>query len=380
MVLAVVAAQFAGSHAFAAPSTSNNPANTLKITPVRSDIEVKPGQSKTVEMTVTNLTGAPITVHPGENDFIAGDEKGSPALILDETQYAPTHSLKRFMTPLKDVTVPANKSVTINVLITVPASAQAGGYFGAVRFAPANPSGGGQVNLNASVASLILLTVPGNTVEKLDLTDFAVQQHGQTGNFFNTNDSIQTTIRFQSDSNVQVAPFGKISVTQGKKVVYETDFNNSDPKDMILPDSSRRWDVPLRQLGTFGHYTVTATITYGKNNQTMQISKSFWIVPQAVIIAAIIGLIILLALIIWTIFRLRKKAQRRNQPVATSEAASAPVTPIEPVAPAAQMTPPVAPTAPEAQPPVQPAASVNEPYRAPQQDMPEQTPPSAPRE
>ncbi len=371
MVLAVVAVQFAGSHAFAAPTTSNNPANTLKITPVRSDIEVKPGQSKTVEMTVTNLTGASITVHPGENDFIAGDEKGSPALILDETQYAPTHSLKRFMTPLKDVTVPANKSVTINVLITVPASAQAGGYFGAVRFAPANPSGGGQVNLNASVASLILLTVPGNTVEKLDLTDFAVQQHGQTGNFFNTNDDIQTTIRFQSDSNVQVAPFGKISVTQGKKVVYETDFNNGDPKDMILPDSSRRWDVPLRQLGTFGHYTVTATITYGKNNQTMQIAKSFWIVPQWMIIAGIIGLIVLLALIAWVIVSLRKKAQRRRQPVAAPVAPVAPVEPATPATPSAPVEQPQAPT--------QPTTPVNEPYRTPD-NTPEQTPPSNPQQ
>lgn len=357
LTLAVIAAQATATHAFAAPAT--NPANTLKITPVRSDIEVKPGQSKTVQMTVTNLTGAPITVHPAENDFIAGDEKGSPALILDETQYAPTHSLKRFMTPLSDITIPASKSVTINVLVSVPSSAQAGGYFGAVRFAPATPSTGGQVNLSASVASLILLTVPGNTVEKLDLTDFAVQQNGHTGEFFTTNDNLQATIRFKNSGNVQAAPFGKVTVTQGNKTVYQADFNNGDPRDMVLPDSARRWNIPLNQLGTFGHYTVTATLTYGKNNETVQVSKSFWIVPQAVIIGGIIGLIVLLAVITWGVLTVRRKLKRRAAPVATPAAASA-ATP-------AVTTMPVNPA--PAQPPVQPQQTP-----APT-DSPDRTPP-----
>lgn len=358
MVMAVVVAQFAGTHSYAAQNT--NPADTLKITPVRSDIEIQPGQSKVVQMTVTNLTGAAITVHPAENDFIAGDEKGTPALILDETQYAPTHSLKRFMTPLSDVTVPAKQSATINVKISVPASAQAGGYFGAVRFAPATPSTGGQVNLNASVASLILLTVPGNTVEKLDLTDFAVQQKGQNGTLFNTNDNIQVTMRFNNTGNVQAGPFGKIAVTEGKKVVYDTDFNNGDPRDVVLPDSSRRWDVPLNKLGSFGHYTVTATLTYGKNNQTIQVSKSFWIIPQWMIIAAIIGGIVLLGLIVWFIFSLRKKMSRRTTTAPAAVPAAAPVatTPVA-EASAAPATPPQA--------PVQPPAAT-----------PEQTPPSTP--
>src|SRR6218665_1085145 len=148
-VLPMVITLLASPNLFA-QQTVNNSANTLKVSPVRTDVEIPAGTTKSVEVIITNLTSTPITVHPIENDFVAGDERGTPSLILDENQYAPTHSLKRFMTPLTNVTVPANEAAVVNVVITVPATAQAGGYFGALRFAPVSPDGGGQVNLSAS--------------------------------------------------------------------------------------------------------------------------------------------------------------------------------------------------------------------------------------
>ena len=285
------------SAAFAAPV--NNSTNTLKISPVRRDAEVKPGESKTFQTTVTNLTNTDITVRAIENDFIAGDEQGTPALILDETKYAPSHSLKRYMKPIANITVPANGAKTVSVVVTMPKDVKAGGYFGAIRFAPVSLETGGQVNLNASVASLLLVTVPGKVTEKLNLTNFEVQQNGKTGEMFGTPDKLQLLARFVNDGGIQEAPFGKVSVIQDdKKVVYEADFNNKDPRDVVLPDSARRWDIPLKNIGGFGHYTVTATFTYGKNNQSIEISKSFWVIPQMVIIAAVVGLLVLIALIV----------------------------------------------------------------------------------
>lgn len=312
-VLLTLAAVVALSHttsAIAPVEAKNNIANTLKIAPVRSDIEVAAGASKVVRVTISNLTSSDITIRPIMNDFIAGDERGTPALILDADKYAPTHSLKRFMKPIADFTIPANKFETVDVVITVPKNAQAGGYFGAVRFAPTDPAGGGQVNLSASVASIILLTVPGPVTEKLTLTNFDIQQGGKNNTFFQSANDIQTSFRLESKSNVQVAPFGKISVKQGDKVVYDYDFNMSDPRDMILPDSARRWDVPLKNLGSFGHYTVYATLTYGKNNQTIETSKSFWVIPWIVIVAAIVAVLLLVGLVLLVIFLIRKRGRR----------------------------------------------------------------------
>lgn len=290
-------------------------ANTLKVTPVRTDIEVKPGKNKVVKVTVTNLTDDTIAVSAIQNDFIAGDERGTPALILDEKKYAPTHSLKRFMTPIEDFTIPGNQSKTINVMIKVPSNAQAGGYFGALRFAPTVPDDGGQVNLSPSVASLILLTVPGDLVEKLTVTDFDIQQDGKTGAIFGSPENIQASLRFANEGNVQSGPVGKVSVKSGGKVIYETDFNNKDPRDMTLPDSARRWDIPLEKISGFGQYTVLATFTYGTKNQTIEIEKSFWVIPLFVIIIAVILFILLLLLIagIWFFLRGYKKRILRSQ-------------------------------------------------------------------
>lgn len=290
-------------------------ANTLKVSPVRTDIEVLPGARKVVQVTITNLAETRVTVRPVANDFIAGDERGTAALILDEDAYAPTHSLKRFMSPLSSVVIGPKESKTINVVIAVPSTAQAGGYFGSVRFMPSDPDDGGQVNLSPSVASLILLKVPGATVEDLRVTTFEVQKQGKAGVYFSKPDNLQLFTRFENKGNLQVAPRGKIYVQRGRDVVYEADFNMGTPADMILPDSARRWDVPLRDIGTFGRYTVTATFTYGEKNQTIELERVFWALPLWILISAVSFLLIILVgsvlLIVFTV-RMRSAPGRRT--------------------------------------------------------------------
>lgn len=219
------------------------------------------------------------------------------------------------MVPLSDIAIPANKAKMVDVVISVPKGAQPGGYFGAIRFAPTTPDSGGQVNLSASVASLILMTVPGPAVEKMSLSNFDIQQDGKTNSRFATPDNLQVLARFENKGSVQLGPFGKISVLQGDKVVYSADFNIDNPRDMVLPDSARRWEVPLKNIGTFGNYTVKATFTYGSKNQTIEVSKSFWVIPQALIIAAVVGVVVLILLIagIWFFLRTYKRRILRDQ-------------------------------------------------------------------
>jgi hypothetical protein len=307
---------FSGAVASAATSSSaantnnslNNNANSIKISPLRTDVTTAPGSSNKVKVYVTNLTSAPIILKAIENDFVAGDEKGTPSLVLDENSYAPSHSLKRFMVPIPNVTVPASGTQEVDVTITVPKSAQAGGYFGALRFAPAG-SGSQPVTVSSSAASLILLTVPGPTVEQLTLTNFDVQQNGGTATNFRTPDDMSLLLRFQNKGNLQEAPFGQINVQKGKKVVYTANFNQQDPKDNILPDSARRWAVPIKNLGKFGKYTISGTFGYGTKGQTINIQKTVWIVPTGYIIGGVIAVVVLLVIVVggWAFLRSYKR-------------------------------------------------------------------------
>jgi hypothetical protein len=298
----------------AAPTSTINKANSLKISPVRSDLSVNPGTSAKVPVIVTNITGAVVTLKAIENDFVAGDEKGTPSIILDENKYAPTHSLKRFMLPIANVTLKPDETKEVDVTIQVPATAQAGGYFGAIRFAPANLDANSSVNLSSSVGSLILMTVPGDFVEKISLTNFDIQQNGGTGSNFRTPKDLELFLRFQNQGSVQLAPFGQVYVKKGTKTVYTSNFNTTEPKDTILPDSARRWTVPLKNFGNFGKYTVGATFGYGSKGQTIDISKTVWIVPTTYIYGAIAAVVVLIALIvfIWLFLRGYKRRIMRS--------------------------------------------------------------------
>ena len=292
-------AVFTSVAASAAPTTTSNNMNTLKLSPVRSDITIEPGKSQVVTVKVTNLTKTPMTIQAIENDFVAGDERGTPALVLDANKFAPTHSLKRFMVPLSNVTVPATTTKDIKLTINVPANANPGGYYGAVRFQPVSGSGdNASVSLNASAASLILLTVPGEVEEKLNLTNFSIMQGSKNDTIFQSSNDLKVGVRFENKGNIQEGPFGSISVLQGDNVVYSYKFNDVTPREMILPDSARRWDVPLKNIGSFGNYTVKATFTYGKSNQTIEVTKSFWVIPVFVIAVTVGGLLLLIAIIV----------------------------------------------------------------------------------
>ncbi|OYX43777.1 hypothetical protein B7Y94_00995 [Candidatus Saccharibacteria bacterium 32-49-12] len=166
---------------------------------------------------------------------------------------------------------------------------------------------GGQVNLSASAASLVLLKVRGELPEKLNLTEFLVRQGSQPGSFFTSANDLNVSARFHNESNVHLGPFGKISVTKGDQLVHEVDFNNKTQRDMILPDSARRWSIPLSGIEGLGRYTVTATLTYGSTNQTIEVAQSFWLIPMPLLIALVAGILLLIGLIVGAIL------YRRNQ-------------------------------------------------------------------
>lgn len=314
MVVVATSAVFvvAGDVAHAKDDSVNNSSNTLQISPVRtSNLVVAPGGTGKVTITVSNLTQSDMTLEPIENDFVASGEGGTPALILDENKYAPTHSLKRFMQPLDLVIVPAGERKKVDLIIKVPKDAQAGGYYGALRFQPVRGSADPAANttVQASAASLILMTVPGPMTEKLTVTNFDIRQDGKSATNFRSPNDLSLFVRMKNYGNVHEGPFGSVTVKRGDDVVYTYKFNNYEPRDMILPDTARQWTIPLKNIDSWGQYTVTGVFTYGQKNETFNLNVSFWVIPWTVIIVSIVGVLVLIGLIvgIWLFLRSYKR-------------------------------------------------------------------------
>lgn len=297
MATAVVGSGF-GGRASAQQRAQVGTGNALKVSPVRYDFTMEPGTSKTFDIIIANLTSVDAVLDPAINDFVAaGDESGTPSIILDENQYAPSHSLKQFIPPLQNFALKAGQEKTIKVTINVPKDAAGGGYYGAVRFAPANPGGDKNVNLAASVGTLVLLKVNGEIKEDLSVAGFDVRKKGKPGSFFMDNKDLKNVIRFQNDGNIQLEPFGTVTVKRFGKKVQTTEINNEDLRGNVLPESIRRFEIDLKNLSSFGKYTLEGNFGYGTTGQLLTAKTTFYVVPMALILLGVVLLIALIFLI-----------------------------------------------------------------------------------
>ncbi|HSW66171.1 MAG TPA: DUF916 domain-containing protein [Bacillota bacterium] len=308
----VVSLGFSGK-AYAA-QTSVVGGDALKISPVRMDIVMDPGTTKVVEVFITNLTSVPATLHPAINDFVAsGDETGKPNIMLDENQFAPTHSFKQFVSPLANINLKGGEQRTVAVAVNIPKTAAGGGYYGAIRFAPANTNeAGGQKNLNlsASVGTIVLLKVNGEIKESVNLASLDVRKNNVPGSFFTKKDGLQAVARFQNIGNVQVEPFGKIVVKRFGKQVAQIEINNTDPRGSVLPDSIRRFQTPLANLSSFGKYTMEANFGYGTQGQLITAKRTFYIIPLSLILTGV-GILLALIVLIFVLPRMIRSYNRR---------------------------------------------------------------------
>lgn len=279
----------------AVASSSGDGGNGLKVSPVVTNIVINPGQSQVVDVSVQNVTQTDVTLQVLVNDFTAStDESGAPALLLDPGQYAPSHSLKRFIPPISNIMVKAGQQQVVPVTIAVPQNAPGGGYYGAVRFAAAATNGNNNVTLSASVGSLILVKVPGNIKEDLSLVSFgAASPDNSTHVVFTSGKGLLASVRFRNSGDVQEQPFGKVLLESGGKQLAAYELNDATPRGNVLPDSIRRFTVNLDKVGSLGKYTLVGNFGYGSSGQLLSGTTTFYVIPiwGIVIVLLILGLI-----------------------------------------------------------------------------------------
>jgi hypothetical protein len=301
LLFAMAALLFASATPALAATTSATGGNGLKISPVRTDLTVNPGASQTVDVYVTNLTSQSADLQGVADDFTASqDESGSPAILLNG-QKAPSHSLKDYIVPIGTFALGANQTKDVKVNINIPKGVAGGGYFGAIRFLPSSANSNKNVNLTASVGSLLIVTVPGPVTEQMSIASFDVREvNSTTGKqisgpsvFFTSNKNLNGVVRFQNSGNLQEETFGKMLLKKGSAIVGTYEINNTTPRGNVLPGSIRRFAVPLTGLGSFGKYTLEGNFGYGTKGQLLSASTNFYIVPVSAIVIAVVILLVI---------------------------------------------------------------------------------------
>jgi hypothetical protein len=282
--------------------------NGFRVSPVTSEFTIEPGRSEVLEVTVENPTGGPIVATTIINDFVASEnESGDPRIILDENESAPRNSFKGLVNPIEPFTLEPLEKREVSFVVSVPEDATAGGYYGAIRFAPSGIDGDSNIALTASVGTIVLVRVPGDLREQLDIVQLSAAQGDKLKSLI-TGGDVSVLIRLKNSGDIHVKPFGRITVKDmfGKEVhAYELNENRSN----ILPDSIRRYQDDLPQQKWFGRYTIEANIGYSETGGGLITTQAtFWYLPWW----AIIGILVLVAAIVGGITAFVKKQQAKK--------------------------------------------------------------------
>lgn len=296
-VLSMFILSFAAVPFVLAQDTAQQGGSGLQLSPTRSEITGQPGESKTFKISLKNVTQGEVTAQAFLNDFESDNNSGTPQIIVDETKAKTPYSIRDMIGDLQNVDLKAGETKEIENTINIPNDVAPGAYFGALRYA-AVPVGQDaattdrQVSLTASVAHLVFVEVPGDVVQKISIESLSIQ-----------NDDVKKSVFFKAPNKAALSvknqgngfsrPFGKVVLTRGSSEVYSYDVNNTDPKGIVLPNSTRIFTDEIKNVETPGKYKITGSVAYGNGGEVVSYETSFWYLP-----AWFLGAIALLLILI----------------------------------------------------------------------------------
>jgi hypothetical protein len=276
----------------------------LTITPPLIKVNMNPGERWTSSVKVVNNSTQPTTVYAQTQDFKSGENGGvvfipNPEAELAEQNYLLSQWIK---IDSGSIEIPAQQSVEIPFSIEVPPDAGPGGRYAAILTGtrPGDTTQGTAIRVSSLLASLIMLNIRGDVVERGQIREFSTEKS------FYRNPKVKFTVRFENTGNIHLQPQGEIVVYDmyGEEQEKIT-VNHSTELGNVLPDSTRPWQFKWKAKGGWtrmGRYTANLVIGYGNNSRkTDNRTVYFWVVDFNFLGKILGGIIIMLLLLVWMI-------------------------------------------------------------------------------
>ncbi len=299
--------------AFQVPSVE-----ALTVSPVKLEVSGDPGQTVTGSFELYNEQEQAMTFYVSYANFEAEGESGAPKFVESDEGLA---SWTKVEEGKEVVTLEKDTLQTINYSVTIPADADAGGYFASIFWgtSPEKDSGEKQLSLGAKVGILLLLTVNGEVDTKGGLLEFDTKDSQQ----FFTDLPVEFYYRFKNDGADRILPTGTVELYNTLGIRTETLQANAIEGN-ILPSSIRRFEeswgevpvVPVEgffehvktqwQHFAFGRYKAVVYLSYDETVPLETSSTTFWVFPWHLLLTLTLGLS-------FVFFVLRKGLQRYNR-------------------------------------------------------------------
>jgi len=245
---------------------------SLSISPLKHELTIEAGQSKSEIIKVTNNSDAPITLYTSKEDFVAGDDTGTPTFVKPQEQTSDVYSLSNWISIENgNITLAKNETREVRFTVKVPAKWEPGGHYGAIFFSPGAPSGA-QVAVVQRLWVLVLINVPGDIQIAGQLSGWQIGKKAEKT--FAAQDTFESfpivfETKFKNDGNTHLKPVGKIELIDedgetlksigkeamvspagafiGEKMVDYIPVN--DGLGNVLPKSERRFESTWEGFG-----------------------------------------------------------------------------------------------------------------------------------
>ncbi len=286
----------------------------IKVSPIRIEELVEPGDVVTKKIKVTNVADFAQTFFVYVMDFTATGEGGEAILYQPGVLEGPFLS-SWIETTKEGINFAPGEEKEIAITFHVPKEAGPGGYYGAVVFGPRppeiNPAEGSVVSLAHQAAVLVLFHLLGEVDENARIREFASDK-----NIYSTPFQVKFITRIENLGNVHIKPVGSIKiVNMAGKEVANLSFNEIGSN--VLPKTIRKYENTWEGNFGLGKYSAFLAINYGvpahqggKGIKTISSQVSFWIMPWNIVIPVLVGIIFLIAIFLLLVNLYKNRAVR----------------------------------------------------------------------
>lgn len=264
--------------------------NDFVVGPGKVEIDLVPGQSQVINLTISNRLGSDRMFSIGEEDFVGSQDPNQTVVLLGND--AGPYSLKDYIrSATTSVFIPHGKRVRVPVFVNVPADAQPGGLYGSlvvstVSRTASSTSETGAVAISpviTRIGTLFFVRVAGDVNPNGKLEGFSIS--GKKKILWDNSD-VRFDILFRNTGNVHINPAGTIVVSN---MLGSPVGNISIDPWFAMPQSLRFRQVEWNPPFMFGRYVAEATISRGYGSTTDVAKLVFWVIPwKAIIIIFIV--------------------------------------------------------------------------------------------
>ncbi len=257
----------------------------LTIQPIKISQTMKPGDTISGKILLTNASDEDVSVDLSIQDFI-------PTAGTDTFQFvgrAPGVSTVRdwitFDGTKDSFLFKKGEARSVAYTIKAPASAEPGSHFGVLFFkATRAEDAESQIKVGTQVGVLVFVTIPGKFEQKGSITSFTAPSFIQTG-------PVPFELSFENTGTVHFEPKGSIDITNmfGSKIGSVAIEGYA-----VLPTGIKTMNFNWNVSGfLLGKYNAVATVYDVEGNVLSTNSASFWAVPVWYIVGFIVTLLVI---------------------------------------------------------------------------------------